>query len=280
MFAYYEDKLKRLEESLKTLELEKDDLLTMAEQAFELCVSAIEEIKTHFKKYRPQTEKDEIRFFKNIEPRFVARLIYYLNIYNIESNRPNGSVKIKRKYFQIELNRLKHYFDENLDFYRYYRTGSTYLDYKYFIKGKQDIRLRLDSHFYETDPDFSTSNDFKVATILANDLLQVYLENELTKLDFQAGRKEVQFSSKTELQWTGSKVALTELLYALHAANVFNHGGADIKSIATYFLRVFDIELGEYYRTYLELRLRNNPTRFMDNLKATLVQRMEEDDAR
>lgn len=280
MFAYYENKLRQLEEGLKTLELEKDDLLIMAEQAMELCVSAIEDIKARFRKYLPKTEKDEIHFFKNIKPRFVARLIYYLNTYNIESNRPNGSVKIKRKYFQIELNRLKHYFDENLDFYRYYRTGSAYLDHKYFIRGRQDIRLRLDSHFYEADPEFSTSHDFKVATILANDLLQVYLENELTKLDFHAGSKETQLSPQNGLKWTGSKVALTELLYALHSAGVFNHGNTDIKTIATYFQRMFDIELGEYYRTYLELRLRNNPTKFLDNLKMVLDQRMEEDDAR
>ncbi|NQX97533.1 MAG: RteC domain-containing protein [Flavobacteriales bacterium] len=47
---------------------------------------------------------------------------------------------------------MKSFFDDNLDFYRYFRTSSTYLDHKYFVRGRQDIRLRLDSRFYKSDP--------------------------------------------------------------------------------------------------------------------------------
>ncbi len=50
------------------------------------------------------------------------------------------------------------------------------------------------------------------------------------------------------LEWTFSKVALTELIYALKAAGVFNHGNADLKTIARHFEKVFGVDLGNYYK--------------------------------
>ena len=88
-----------------------------------------------------------------------------------------------RKFYHSELDKLKTYFDDNLDFYRYYRTGNTCLDKKYFLRGKHDIRLTLDSFYFQADHRFTTSHDFKVAQIMANDLIQVYLEGEIHKLE-------------------------------------------------------------------------------------------------
>lgn len=268
----------RLEETLQTFAIEIDDILCCAEKSVNICVSSIDDLRSKISKYKFETKAQEIKFFKEVKPQFVSRLIYFITIYNIETHRPNGSVKIKRKYLQFELTKLKNFFDENLGFYRYYRTGSTYLDNKYFARGKHDIRLKLDSFVYEYDPKFCTSHDFKVSTILANDLLQVYLENELNKLDYQVPGKDNQYASKSMLQWTSSKVALTELLYALHSSGVFNNGNTDIKTIAANLEKMFDVELGDYYRAYLELKLRHNPTKFIDSLRDNFIRKIEEDD--
>ncbi|REC67813.1 hypothetical protein DRF58_14615 [Epilithonimonas hispanica] len=40
------------------------------------------------------------------------------------------------------------YFEHNLDFYKYYRTGSSYLDQYYFVRGKYDIKLNLETYFF------------------------------------------------------------------------------------------------------------------------------------
>ncbi len=53
------------------------------------------------------------------------------------------------------------------------------MDDKYFIRGNYDIKYTLDSYYFESDSRFCTSHDFKVAKILANDLIQVYIENQL-----------------------------------------------------------------------------------------------------
>ena len=67
--------------------------------------------------------------------------------------------------------------------FKYYRSGSTYLDHKYFLRSSFDIKMSIDSYYFEADTSFSTSHDFKVAKILANDLIQLYIENQLIMID-------------------------------------------------------------------------------------------------
>ena len=71
---------------------------------------------------------------------------------------------------------------------------------------------------------------------------------------------------------------MIELIYAIQESGCFNHGEADIKLIASTFSSLFDISLGDIYRTYIDLRARNNPTKFLENLKNNLENRMLDDD--
>jgi hypothetical protein len=83
----------------------------------------------------------------------------------------------------------------------------------------------------------------------------------------------------TKMTWTGSKVALTELLYALHSEGVFNNGVADLKDIAEYFEHIFEIDLGQYRRTFLEIRVRKaERTKFITALNEALIKRMDNSD--
>lgn len=267
------------EDQLKFIDLEQDDPIKCAQLSIDVCLKALDKLKNSILKHKFKTQAEEIRFFKVVKPKFFSPLIYHLKIFKIESHKPNGSNKIRRKYLLNELDKLKHYFDSNLDFYRYYRTQSNYLDHKYFLRGKYDIRLTVDSFFFEADDRLSTSHDFKVAKILAHDRLQVYLEEELSNLD----RKETSMISQdfpmVKLSWTESKTALIELIYALHAQGALDNGKADIKDIATSFELLFGIELGDYYRTFLEIRVRKTGrTKFIDTLKHSLTKKMDEAD--
>lgn len=268
-----------LDDQLKFISLEQDNSLKCAELSISVCLKAIEKLKSIILKHRFKSQLEEIRFFKTIKPKFLSPLIYHLKIFKIESRKPNGSGKIRRKYLHNELDKLKHYFDSNLDFYRYYRTQSNYLDHKYFLRGKYDIRLTVDSFFFEADDRFSTSHDFKVAKILAHDRLQVYLEEELANLDRKETNMIAQDVPKVKLYWTESKTALIELIYALHSQGAIDNGKADIKDIAALFEYLFAVDLGDYYRTFLEIRVRKTgKTKFIDSLRSSLTKRMDEAD--
>ena len=88
-------------------------------------------------------------------------------------------------------------------------------------------------------------------------------------------------TARPKLNWTGSKTALTELIYALHSQGIFNSGNADIKPIVKVFESTFNIYLGDFYHTFLELKSRKiNRTKFLDSLKETLIRKMDEQDGR
>lgn len=85
-----------------------------------------------------------------------------------------------------------------------------------------------------------------------------------------------QDAPKSKLYWTESKTALIELVYALHAQGAVDNGKADIKDIAAVFEHLFGVELGDYYRTFLEIRVRKTGrTKFIDSLRNSLIKRME-----
>ena len=271
--------LSNLNEKLNFTDLEIDDPIIRSEKAIEMIVNAIEKLKTIFEKEKNKSLEVEIDFFKNIKPKFTSKLIYYNAIYKIETKKPHGGDRIIKKYLNNELEKLKRYFDNNLDFYKYYRTGSSYLDHKYFARGKFDVKLALDSFYFEADRSFSTSHDFKVAKIMAHDLIQVYLEDKLLIIENKEPREKSQVNPKVKQNWTGSKVALIELLYALHTEGVFNNGTSDLKEIAEYFQNVFNIDLGQYHRAFLEIRMRkSDQTKFLNALKEKLLKRMENTD--
>lgn len=271
--------LNKLNEQLNFIDLEIDDQIKKCEQAITIILKSINQLKKATTKTNFKTESEEIQFFKEIKPQFTSKLVFYNRVYKIEMKKPNGGNKILKKYYNNELQILKNFFDSELEFYQYYRSGNIYLDYKYFLRGKFDIKLALDPYYFETDTTFATSHDFKVATILANDLIELYIENQLIMLENKEKTEKSQRKPNVKMTWTGSKVALVELMYALHTEGVFNNGAADLKEIAEYFEYIFDIDLGQYRRVFLEIRARkSDKTKFITTLNDHLLKRMEDSD--
>ncbi|PVH24519.1 RteC domain-containing protein [Sphingobacterium corticibacter] len=269
------DQLNKLEEDINENSLNENIDISSSEKAITLIFKHLAILKQYVIKNDFKNEDEEIYFFKNLKPKFIAKIIFYNAIYKIEVKKPYGTKNVIEQYINNELSKLKRFYDNNLDFYKYYRTNSTYLDHKYFVRGKHEIKLGLDSYYFEADHNFSTSHDFKVAKIIANDLIQIFLENQLRIIN----EIDIVNEPKMKLQWTASKTALTELIYALYSQGVFEHGNADIRLIAKYFESTFNVDLGNFYQTYLELRNRKmNRTKFLDALREELIKKMDDQD--
>lgn len=139
--------------------------------------------------------------------------------------------------------------------------------------------MAVDSFYFEVDHNFSTSHDFKLAKVQAHDLVQIYLESRLRGVDYRIQKDKAQVINNSKLTWTGNKSSLVELLYAMHTEKVLNNGTSDIKETAEYFEKIFNIDLGDYYRTFLEIRMRKtNKTKFLNSLTDSLIKKMEEAD--
>ena len=271
MNEFYNKILSQLEDEIDEIEIEADCSIQHIEVVIKLIVISLAKMKEYVLANGFKSIDEEINFFKNQKPVMVSKLIYYNAIYKIETRKPYGTKRI-RKYFTKELKKLKRFFENNLDFYKYYRSNNSFVDEKFFVRGKHDIRLWLDTFYFEADHRFSTSHDYKVAKIIANDLIQVYLEDRLNNIN-------VKKVSDNSLIWTASKTALTELIYALYSHGAFNNGNTEIKLIAKTFEDAFNIELGDFYHTFMELKARKiNRTKFLDRLCEALIKKMDEQD--
>lgn len=230
-------------------------------------------------------KNDEIIFFKEQKPFIYARLKFYAKLYEFLLNKPAGSIQQQRDYIDNEIQRLQKHNQRNLDFIKYYRENATHFDKFYFVRGKDNISLASDtSHFY-TDAEFSTSHDNMIAKIMAYDLLINHYQQELKNLrNIEKGSKSNQAtnlnSSEKYLKWTASKTDLIELIYALQTSGAIEDGMEPIKVLASAFEKIFNTNLGNFYRTYLEIKERKNDrTKFLDKMKITLLNKMntEED---
>ncbi len=270
MNKFYSETLFKLEVEINELKIEADYSIQRIETVIDIILKSLSEIKEYVLNRGFKNNDEEIHFFKHQKPVIVAKLIYYNAIYKIETKKPYGAKPLK-KYLNDELKKLKRYFDNNLEFYKYYRTNNSFIDDKLFIRGKYDIKLSLDTVYFETDHRFSTIADYKAAKILANDLIQVYIEDQLNN------NNQKKPSNSFSLNWTESKTALTELVYALHSQSAF--GNADIIAIAKTVESTFNISLGDFYHTFMELKARKiNRTKFLDSLKESLLKKMDEED--
>ena len=270
--------LSELQQQLNLIHAETTEPIEYAELGIKASIAVLEKLKTKFISHEFQNKQEEIDFFRNCKPQLASKLIYYNEIYTITSNKPIGSKKTIRNYYKAELNKLELFFNENLEFYRYYRTGNRALDNKYFLRGRYDLKLTLDSFYFQADQRFSTSHDYKVAQILANDALKVFLESELQKLECNTVSIPNTNIPSSQI-WTGSKVALVELIYALHAEGVFNNGNTELKELVNSFESAFGVDLGQFNRVFLEIRSRKSErTKFLNALKEKLILRMDDAD--
>lgn len=273
---------------LQQIDLEIDEIDLYGYDIIETSLSMVHRLQTIVNNLRDRlqnyifpTKEDEIDFFKKQKPEILGRLLYFHKIYCIETQCPTGSNEVIKLYINKELDNLTYFFNRNLDFYQYYRSNSTTYDEYYFLRGNIDIRLCTDSAQFDKDPNFSTGYDYKVAKILSNEMLRIYLNKKLQKLENESYIEQHQtIKTKISVRFTGKKAALIEIGYALASSGDINHGNIEIKEFMNYLSFVFNIDLGGYYDAYIAMKERKDRTSYLNKLIDSLTKRMNEDDVR
>lgn len=252
---------KKIDEIWKTLQVRIDqtnrnakDIVLRCEEILMETDIAIRNLKTILQQYKFSDWSEEISFFKNTKPKFIAIYIYYSNVLAIESSKPYSDPHIIKDYYGKERANLLFFYNEQREFISYYRRKSTYLDKKYFVRFKFDFKLKLSAEMYSYDEEFSTSHDHIVSQIMANDMLDQYLSQKIDSKE-TGGNSMVE---NNNIEWTAPKTALTELLYALYQTRCFNGGQADLAEVFRWAEKSLNINLGNFHKTLGEIRLRKN----------------------
>lgn len=262
-----------LESEINKVYNEDNDVVKLAEKSLILIDDAVRKVKEMISPHHFETIAQEIHFFKKIKPQFISKFIYYSTILDVETHKPNGGSKIIKEYYETEQEKLKNFHTEHSEFYSYYRREATYLDHKIFVRNSYDLKMKLSYGFYNFDTTFTTSHDQIIARFIANQLFDQYLKESIENLC------ENNSSSKilSPLIWSASKVALTELLYALHLSNCFNAGHTDLSEIFRWAEKSFDISLGNYHKTLGEIRIRKiERSKFLNLLQQNLNQHLDD----
>ncbi|QHS56572.1 hypothetical protein GWR56_13845 [Mucilaginibacter sp. 14171R-50] len=236
--------------------LNKEDMpeLERVQRSIIYCKKALKIIRTCVYQNVFDTPEAEIYFFKYTKPLFYSKFIYYVNIYRYLIQRPPGGEEALQAYVSFHLAELQRFFDSNKAFYQYYRSGSEQMDHSYFTR--DGYKLAMEPEEFEEDEHYSTSHDYKISKIMANEKLQAYFKYELAR----TGRDDLSTLGKPfpfrHPQWTASQTDAVELLYALKTGCAVNNGNIDIAELVAIWEFIFQIELKESYHKLLDISKR------------------------
>ena len=248
-----------IEKEIKRIEQQPIALLERIKQIIDVIQTSLTLLKRAVAEYQFQNPEEEIQFFKVWKPQISGK-----------------SLSAQCKYLKMELENIQKSFLNN-SFYDYYRAGQTELDNQYFIRENYDILSDVHCHLLDRDSSFTTLHDSSVAMILANSHLIEYVSDEIDSLSDKLHLKFTSIVDSKLLQWTDSKVALVEFIYAIYAGKCFNNGNTSLKDIAFCCEILFNIEIGDFYRIFLEIRNRKKSrTQFLDKLKDKIQKMMDE----
>ncbi|PXY01833.1 hypothetical protein DF185_04065 [Marinifilum breve] len=284
MNEIYVQMSQNLEKKLMTLKDTNEDVLFVIEKAIGLCTLVLHKMKELVSEKDFTDKASEIHFFKHIKPRVYAKLVFYLKLLKIETHRPLFPQENQIHYLVSIMKDLEKIYVEYTELYHYYRLNHTHLDEKYFLRNSMYVRLDSEHVHHLLDRKFSTAQDYIIALFIAHRHLITYIGDEIKNIegDIRDSRGfEITHLKSCNFKWTDSKVAMVELIYALHSSRSINEGRFGIKEMARLFENIFDIELGDVYRIFLEVRSRKiERTKYIDYLKDSLIRKMDSTDNR
>lgn len=244
----------------------------------EIVGNAISDLKNHFTSFPFADNFEEIRFFKYQKPLFMAESVYSAEIFTVESNRPHGDPAIIRSYYEQELRFTKRFFDQYRFMYQYYLLDGIELDTIYFTSGAKNSELFIPESSW-TDSGFSAPGDFVFAKFIGLERIQDFLIRRL--YPGMDGDASIRTKERHKLTWTGDKINLVEIAYAIRDTSQINQGKADIIDVINWLEDSLNVSLSRHYRMFSEIKSRKSVsrTRYIDHMKAMLLSHLEEGDA-
>ncbi len=264
--------IKQLKNNLQKTDSEENDGILKAEKSVGICSATLLELREYVNHIDFKNKEEEIRFFKKIKSYVLAEYLYYSKLWEILIRQPITSIRRRKKYLKQMVAETQKFFNDNPEFYLYYRRGSTHLDDKYFVRSEISCSLNCQHFIY--DPFFSTSHDYTLAAIKANERIAEYCNSEINRLKRRGKFRLV----RSDMFWCLTKRDLMLIIYGIYYTNAVNNGNVSIKELVKGFESLFNIKLSGYYHTFYEVTQRQKSFEYLDLMKETLVKLLEESD--
>ena len=192
--------------------------------------------------------EEEIVFFKAVKPTFLSALLYWRWRLQFSLHAPEQDPAGLKKYTKKKIKDIRRFLARHQNMLAYLRGGYRHLDQLYFLQNRFSV----------------------VAKIQACEMLLAFLQEP-----------KMSQTKNPDLQWTGTRAGLVELIYALQSGGVFNNGQASLRELVSYFEASFNLNLPNFYHTFNEIRIRKkNRTLLLDTLREKFIRRMDSLDER
>jgi hypothetical protein len=247
-----------------------------AHDAIEVVFGIILKLKDFALSYGFMDEAEKICFYKDYKPLFVSELYYYLQLYRLETERPEPS-RLQKDFLRKKIKSKTDWFDAHKDYGKYARSGKTDHDAEFYLPGYQhEIYTPLFS--FDRDLAFCTAKGHEAALLLANRRLLTELESRLAALKKSSGG----FLGLPKLKWTFKAIDLVELIYGLYLTGAINNGKAELKDIAETLGQVFDVKLDNYSFTFTQsIHYRKSGSiRFLREMIEAILRKLDELDGK
>lgn len=152
------------------------------ECCFQICTRYWSIVRDRAARYEFDTVRDEIDFFKNVKPLFTSEIEYlgFVSFAEFTKEKETDPCELK-KFWAHESLRLDKFIKANKDFHDYFKNGRTDKDKIFFTRENNDLSNFLKAKSYDLECRATTSHDHLVASILALEKYQAYLQKQRTK---------------------------------------------------------------------------------------------------
>ncbi|HUH45825.1 MAG TPA: RteC domain-containing protein [Arenibacter sp.] len=258
---------KEIESELITIEQSFDNRLVSYNRAISYCQRLLEAYRNSVVSQGFPDELSEIRFFKKEKPFLFGQLLKYSHQLTFELDFPNMDNGMGEGFIKKKIQEVNSFLADHKEMIFYLELGNDNLDSQYFLRKNRHLFAYAIHQRFGFDTAFSSSHDGLLADILGYQGFLGYLHNKLGRMSGSGPEPRIRIPA---LNWTGSKVALTELGFALYHSGAIGHGNTRLKTIMEFLEQACGQDLGDYHHTSIRLRNRSNPTKFLNRLQESL----------
>lgn len=248
--------------------------------AYTEVISYLKELLWTYREHISQNDfvnnDEEISFFKNEKTFPLSYLIQYRKQLEFEIENKNYSSIDDSLIIDEEINKARKFISKHHNFMIYMEMKKTNYDEFYFLRNNANENEIPSATVYNYDRLFCTSYDCLWAELMGTNRYIEFLSRKALKNN---GFLDIPKNDSTAVNWTGSKVALTELAIALKYSGSLNNGNISFKDTIIFLQNLFNTDLGEFHHTAMRLKNRSQPTKFMDTLKHSLEGWIEKSDS-
>ncbi len=266
-----------LEQELQTISDKDISPIEKAEQSMAACSDCLKRLKALVASHSFDQEDKEIRFFKQIKPRIVAKLLYFKHIRKMERKTRHLDQDCRLQYYRKKLSKIQRFQKRNEEFIEYYESNKTHKDSLLFKRCSLEETDISEPELLEYDNAFYSTHGYMAAKVIAKEDLAQYISIRIGEISRSAAHI-FGAGDHVPFQWTDTQIAFAELSLALVNSGSINLGKVELNEFTDYLGKVFNIEIENIYLKYIDIKRRKGDrTKYMTHLKNNLNTKIDKD---